>query len=356
MPKKPQKGKVAFGDNLYQIKGSYWLIFTYRRKTFRQRIGRVSEVPLTTARRIALRLKAEIIEGKDPSRPDPPIFREAAQKYLEWYISSRPHVSKKTIEETKRRVKILVQRFGEKRLDQFADFTVESYKIERISEGVKPSTVNRELNILRAILRKAVEFNLYNGDLPRFKSYRVNDERTRYLSREEFERLMKVLPPWLKAPVIFAIYTGLRPGELFTLRWENVNLQEGYITVQAKYSKTKETKHLPLHPRALEILEKLERDRKEKGHDSEFIFVNSKGKPYSPQGYRSAFKTALKRARIENFRFYDLRHTFASHLVMKGVDLYTVAELMRHSSPRMTKRYAHLSPEHLRKELKKLEL
>ncbi len=357
MPRKPRtKGRTAVGDNLYVIKGSYWFVFTYKGKTYRERIGRVEDIPLTSARYIASKLRSKIVEGTYLETEHAPSFEKVAIKYLEWYKTDRVNASRRTIKETERRINKLLEVFGDKALDYFSEFLIESYKQDRLKEGVKPSTINRELNILRAILHKAKEWGLYGGELPKIKTYRVNDERVRYLTPEELKALIDACPEWFKPVVKFACLTGLRASELFSLTWDKVNLSQGYITVEAKYSKSKETKRLPLHPKALEVLRELKAKQSAKGIDHGYVFTNSKGEPYSVegQGYKRVFKTACKKAGIEDFRFHDLRHTFASYLVMSGVDLYTVQELMRHHSPRMTKRYAHLSPEHIRKELEKV--
>ncbi len=357
MPRRPKKkGKTALGDNLYEIKKSYWLIFTYKGKTYRERIGRVDEIPLTSAKHIANKLKAQIIENQYIERVEAPKFSDIAKRYLEWYKTERVDVSKRTLLETERRINMLIEAFKGLTLDEFSELLIEEYKQSRLKQGIKPSTINRELNFLRAILNKAKEWGFYNGELPKIKTYKVNDDRVRYLTPQELKALIEACPEWFKPIVKFACLTGLRAHELFTLRWDMVNLSEGYITVSAKYSKNKETKALPLHPKAIEVLKELKAQQEEKGITHGYVFTNSLGKPYSPDwdGYKRAFKTACKKAGIENFRFHDLRHTFASYLVMSGVDLYTVQELMRHSSPRMTKRYAHLSPEHIRKELDKL--
>ena len=151
--------------------------------------------------------------------------------------------------------------------------------------------------------------------------------------------------------VKFVCLTGLRTSELFSLKWDMVSFSQGYITVTVKYSKTKETKRIPLHPKALEVLREVKARQEEKRIDHGYVFTSRMGRPYSVegQGYKRVFKTGCKKTGIEDFRFHDLWHTFASCLVMSDVDFYAVQELMKHSSPRMTKRYAHLSAEHIRK-------
>ena len=359
MPRKPKKrGKTALGDNLYLIKGSYWFIFTYKGKTYRERIGREKELPLTSAKHIAGELRSRIIKGEYiPLKEESLTFREISSKYLEWYKSSRPDLRKRTLKEMERKITLLNSHFGNMEVVSISEWTIENYKSRRIKEGVKPSTINNELPTLRAVLRKAKEWGLISRELPKIKMFKVNDERVRYLSPEELERLLDACPSHFRPLVEFAVFTGLRASEILTLRWENVSIEKEYVEITAKNTKTKETRRMPLHPRAVEILKELKARQEEKGIDHGYVFTNRMGKPYSVegQGYKRVFKSACKKAGIEDFRFHDLRHTFASYLVMRGVDFYTVQELMRHSSPRMTKRYAHLSPEHIRKELRKID-
>ena len=338
MPKRPRrKGKTALGDNLYVIKKSYWFVFTYKGKTHRESIGRVDEIPLTYARHVAGELKSRIIRGEYiPLREENLTFKEIADKYLEWYKSSRPELRKRTLKEMERKIELLNSYFGNIEAVNVSEWTIENYKNRRLKEGVKPSTINNELSTLRAVLRKAKEWGLISRDLPKVKMFRISDERVRYLSPEELRRLLSACPSHFRPLVEFAVLTGLRASEILTLKWENVDIEGEYVEIAAKNTKTRETKRIPLHPKAVEIL---------------------MGRPYSVegQGYKDIFKRACRRAGIEDFRFHDLRHTFASYLVMAGVDFYTIQELMRHSSPRMTKRYAHLSPEHMKREIRKID-
>ncbi len=140
MPRKPKKrGKTALGDNLYIIHGSYWFRFTYRGKTYTRRIGREKELPLTSAKYIAGKLRTQIIENQYLEKEEVPLFSDVADKYLEWYKTDRVNASRRTIRETERRVKKLLEVFGDKSLDYFSEFLIESYKQERLKEGVKPS-------------------------------------------------------------------------------------------------------------------------------------------------------------------------------------------------------------------------
>ena len=134
--------------------------------------------------------------------------------------------------------------------------------------------------------------------------------------------------------------TGLRRGEAFSLKWENVNFERKSLVVVGSTAKSGHTRHVPLNTESITIL----REWFEKT-ESELVFPSTvtKRKLVTVQ---KVWAPLMRRAGIERFRFHDLRHTFASKLVMAGVDLYTVKELMGHSTIQMTERYAHLAPEH----------
>src|SRR5262249_11622168 len=145
----------------------------------------------------------------------------------------------------------------------------------------------------------------------------------------------------LKPAVLLSLNTGLRRGELLKLRWENVHFEQRNLTIIGKTSKTGKTRHIPLNDEALAVL----RDWKRQPEvNIQWVFSARDGQPFHDM--RTSWESTLKRAGITKFRWHDLRHTFASKLVMAGVNLNTVRELMGHSDYKMTLRYAHLAPEH----------
>ena len=141
--------------------------------------------------------------------------------------------------------------------------------------------------------------------------------------------------------VILSLQTGLRRGELFTLLWPDVELDGGYLTVRGSNAKSLKTRHVPLNDRAREVL--LGWKRQSLGDDG-LVFPGKEGKPFD--NVNSSWRRVLDDAGIRKFRWHDLRHDFASKLVMAGVDLNTVRELLGHADLQMTLRYAHLAPEH----------
>jgi integrase len=219
---------------------------------------------------------------------------------------------------------------------------------------MSPATVNRHLQLLRAVLRRAIRDRVVERSaVPEIKLLKENNQRVRFLSDDEEQRLLAELPAASQPLVTVGIHTGMRRGELLNLTWQDVDFVGRTIVVRT--SKSGEGRRLPMSATAYSTLsaarqqDRLERLRSgaARGNEgSRYVFAAPRG------GYlvnlNRGWYPALRRAGIEDLRFNDLRHTFASRLVMSGVDLYRVQTLMGHKTPAMTLRYAHLSPEHLR--------
>lgn len=165
----------------------------------------------------------------------------------------------------------------------------------------------------------------------------------RWLTANEEERLMASSPLWLREIIIFALNTGMRKGEILSLQWRDVDFARSVLVVMK--SKNRERRTLPLNSRVFELL--MEKHHK-RNTGSDFVFSTSHSTRITDRNLSRAFYVAMEKAELENFRFHDLRHTFATRLVQAGVDLYKVQRLLGHKTPAMTQRYAHHSPESLR--------
>ena len=221
---------------------------------------------------------------------------------------------------------------------------IEAYVAER-EKKVAPATVNRELAFLKTVYSDAVSNGkAETNPVKRVKLFKENNARTRYLTGDEEARLFDRLPGRYDLLVRFAFNTGLRQSEQFGLLWEDVDFDNGVVTVTK--SKHGEARKVPLNQDSRHVLELLGMFGKpEKGR----IFpVNAHN------FYNRVFKPALEEAKIDNFVWHDLRHTFGSRLAMKGVPILTIKDLMGHKTLTMTLRYAHLAPGHLRDAVEKL--
>jgi integrase len=243
-------------------------------------------------------------------------------------------------------------------------------------ETVAGATINRDLAALQSSLSRAVEWGRLSRN-PVQKMKRSTEDASavvRYLSDKEEQRLREALAgrdatrraaresanAWrrersydvwpdydaytdhLTPLVLVALNTGLRRGELLRLAWRDVDLERRLLTVRGAGAKTGQTRHVPLNSEAVRVLET------HAGADVDgqaFVFASGSGKDRL-KDVKKAWTAVLKSAKVRGFRFHDLRHTFASKLVMGGVDLNTVRELLGHRTITMTLRYAHLAPEH----------
>jgi hypothetical protein len=174
------------------------------------------------------------------------------------------------------------------------------------------------------------------------KRFKVNDRRLRYLETTELAALLEAArqdtaAAWLVPAITLAVHKGLRQGELLRLRWADLSPTLALATVTI--TKNNDAKHVPLNADTQAVLAALPRS-------GATVLAWPWGDPISHVTLHYAFHRACKAAGITDFRWHDLRHTFASHLVMAGVDLHTVGELLGHRDPKMTMRYAHLSPAH----------
>ena len=207
---------------------------------------------------------------------------------------------------------------------------------------VLPATVNREMSFLRRIFNVAIADGLAETNPVKSKLFaKENNARTRFLTDDEETRLRKAIGEAEWPKVALAMHTGLRRGEQFGLRWEDLDFAVGIITIPR--SKSGEARRVPMNDEARELLRSLPSRLK-----SAWVFSSQNDKtPLDAKNLVSrVFLPALEKAGITGLHWHDLRHTFASRLVMAGVDLRTVQELMGHQSYEMTVRYSHLAPAH----------
>jgi len=313
--------------------------------------------------------KVAKIQGERDSKRTLRAFLDKA--YQPWAESHQ-----KRAKENLRNIETQFDEFMTRKLDDINNWVIEKWRTKRLKSGVTPVTVNRYISSLRSVLSKAVEWGvIQHHPLARLKPIPVDHApKVRYLEPDEEKRLRKALTEreikikterisankWrkdrsypelesldnksfvdhLQPMVLLAMNTGLRRGELFSLEWEHVDLKGAILTVHGAKAKSRRTRHVPLNDEALNILNQWRNASESKT----LVFPNKDGLPFN--NIKRAWEGLLKAAGVTKFRFHDLRHTFASKLVMAGVDLNTVRELLGHSDIQMTLRYAHLGPEH----------
>lgn len=228
-----------------------------------------------------------------------------------------------------------------KLLEDISEDLIESIAQKKEKTGVKPSTVNRLLEVIRAILNRAHKDWKWLDSVPIIRIRKFENKRLRWLSRLEAQRLIDELPSHLKDMAGFTLVTGLRQSNVTGLQWKEVDLIKGHALIHSDQSKTKRAIPVPLNSLAIEIL------KKQQGKHPTHVFTY-KGEPVS-RCNNHAWKKALIRARIKDFRWHDLRHTWASWHVQNGSSLHELQQLGGWSDYDTVLRYAHLSSDHLRK-------
>ncbi len=340
----PKDEKKKLPKGIYKRGGVFWVRYVGvdGRMIFESaKRGDRSGTKVQDAEALLHERKADVGKGKQPEvkRIAAYTFKDLADQYGEWMKGRHrsEHVKRYIITH-------LTERFGNIPLRRFNTPIVEELQTDLINKGHKNAYTNKILNVFGAMFTKAVEWEMVEDDTLRkvrkVKALQEN-KRLRYLSIEECQRLIDACESYLKPIVIIALNTGMRRGEILSLKRENLDLINGFILLDR--TKNGERREVPLDDNVMEALRATPRRL-----DTPYVFAHpTTGKPYSTVKY--CFAAACRAVGLTDFHFHDLRHTFASHLVMAGQDLTTVKELMGHKDIKMTLRYAHLAPAHKRK-------
>ena len=311
-------------------RGENWCI-DYRAygQRYRECIGTSKKL----AEEVLAKREVEIAEGKflDKRKQVAIKFEDFAKDYIEIYAKQ----NKKSWETDEDRIKALSTKFSGRYLYSITPLMIEEYKGQRVKD-VSASTVNRDLACLKHMFTIAIQWGkAQSNPVKQVKLYKVKNNRLRYLEKEEAQRLIDNCSGYLKNIVIIALNTGIRRGEILGLKWADIDFNRRIIYLLD--TKNGDRREVPVNKT---VMQALIDQRKHK--DSPYVFYNNQGKPLGH--VKKSFLAALKKSDIISFRFHDMRHTFASQLVMSGVDLNTVREKLGHKSMQMTLRYSHLSP------------
>lgn len=337
------KKEKARPKGLFKRGNVYWICY----KNLEGRVIRESSksTKQKDAEDLLIDRRKDIKDGKEPEIKRIPnhSFYELAAEYVRWAERQRSFSQKVYV------VNQLEREFGYYRLRNISTKLLEQYQTRLLQDGKKPATINRHLSTIKHMMTKAVDWSMVEEEVlkrvRKVKQLEENNRRLRYLSKEEIESLLKNCQSHLKPIVITALNTGMRKREIFNLQWDQVDLKHGFILLDI--TKNGERREIPINRTLRETLETLHRGTKDQPRrlDIPWVFYDVKQDKHY-KDLRKVFKLACKKAGIQNFKLHDCRHTFASHLVMAGVDLTTVKELLGHKTLTMTLRYSHLAPSH----------
>ncbi|MDQ1118905.1 MULTISPECIES: tyrosine-type recombinase/integrase [Pseudoxanthomonas] len=352
----------------------------------RRTLGSVEHLSLDQARDVARKVVAEFVQTGLPSIAKPEPVKITLRAFLDNHYAPWIKTELKRADDTLRRIEQAFAALLPMTLTDIDAKVIERWWLKRLSDTIQPgskqtiskATASRNLATLRSAMSKAVKWGMLETNPVTNAALKVAKPRSvvRFLSTAEEHRLRSALTArdnahaaarksanqWRtarkrallpEAPegafadhltpiVLLAMNTGLRKGELLSLNWSDINLQARMLTVRAEHAKSGKQRHVPLNNEAMSVLQRWRPK------------TSGSGTVFGISSVKSSWEKLIAVAKINDFRFHDLRHHFASRLVMTGVDLNTIRELLGHADLTMTLRYAHLAPQHLAAAVAKL--
>ena len=308
----------------------WWIDITHQGKRIRQSTG--TQVK-SKAQQLHDKLKFDLWTSTELNSIPQKYWMDAVLRWLE------ESAHKRTLNDDKIHLRWADQFMRGLLLTEINQDHIEAVAKSREDTNVSPATVNRMLEIIRAILRKAQKEWGWLLSVPPIRMRKVDNKRIRWLTRDETGHLLEELPQHLQDMVSFTLYTGLRESNVTQLKWQDVDLKRQHTLVHPDESKTKKAIPVPLNSLAVTLLQK------QKGKHPVYVFTY-KGSPVT-RCNNHAWRKALKRAGIKDFRWHDLRHTWASWHVQNGTSLHELQQLGGWSNYETVLRYAHLSGQHL---------
>jgi len=317
--------------SLYKRKDSsvWWIKLHFNGKVVQRSAGTTDKV---AAQEYHDKLKASLWEQERLGVKPRYSWQQAVIRWLEEKSDKATH------HQDVGKLKWLHPLMGDLMLDEITLDVIASIKAKRLKD-VGKTTTNRYLALIRAILKCAVHEWEWLEKMPKVKLFKESNGRVRFITPEQVQVLLCEVPTHQQDMVLFALHTGLRQANVVKLEWSQVNLLQSHMWVNASESKSGDPISVPLNLEAMAVL------HRQLGKHPDRVFTYA-GKPIANANTR-AWRNALKRAGINDFRWHDLRHTWASWHRMRGTPTHELQKLGGWKTSAMVERYAHLAPEHL---------
>jgi integrase len=325
---------------------NYWIEYYLEGKRTRERIGMSKQAAENRLREV----QTAKAEGRTIRKNKNTIITLGSLR--EWYLDLSEVKQRRSFSSIKKCLRICVEGIGDITVSQLSKNRLELFRKKRLTEiskrkgrAVKPSTVNRDVSNLRAMLNKALEHaKIEINPIGRIKLLEENNVRERVLSQDEFESLYLHCTASLKGLVLIAYYLPMRQGEILDLTWEEIDLKTGFIRLGGHRTKNKTGRVIPLHPRIFEYLQGMPRPI-----NGGYVFGQSR------RFNRKAYNKAVIAAGIVDFTFHDLRHCAINNLRLAGNDHFTIKEASGHKTDIAFQRYNLVTEEEM-KAMKWLDL
>lgn len=316
----------------------YYIRYMLNGKMKWESVGKVGNVTKTVAEALLAERKKQIKLGQiDEIRADIPTLPDFAKEYLHYVKDVKKKRSWKKDEVTLRH---MIDFFGNKKLSQISPKDLDDYKLHMLNNDYKPASVNRELACLKYLYNLAIRRKRFFSTNPVSEVEYLDEGEgiTRILTHAEEERLISNSPPLLASIIFIALNTAMRKMEILSLKWDYIDLEKNFITLPQTNTKAKKTRVVPINSIVRTVLLEL----KLKTQGSLYVFPSEGSSNGHVSWIKHSFGSSCKRAKIENLRFHDLRHTSATRMLEAGADIVSVSKILGHSDINLTvKRYIH---------------
>jgi len=332
------------------IKQSWWVDLRFNHTRHRERSPENSRAgalsyEATLRQKLA---RGEAIDRAAHSTEQDQLFEQFAWQWFDDYVVPNNKFSE---QRAKRGIlrRTLVPFFGKRRIREITAHHLERYKAQQVKNGVSNATIRNRLTVLHKCLSCAYEWFKLPGSAPKVKWPKCPPARTDYLSPEECEMLLVYADGIVAGMILTTLRTGMRQGEIKGLQWSSIDWENRSVAIRHSYCdvrkvldtpKSNRERHVPLDIDVYEMLHKRKRS-------TGYVFLDG-NRPFNCPRLNRRLAKVCRQAGLRRITWHDLRHTFASHLAMRGVPLNAVQALLGHSSITTTMRYAHVAPSTLR--------
>ena len=320
-----------------KVKKYYYVRNVVEGKMRYKAVGEVGVVTKTVAQVVDGEIKKKKMLGRhDEIVAQIPRFSDYAD---EFYTYSKDVKKIRSHRTTKNCLYNFSKYYGTKKLSEITPKDIDDFKLRRINEGVKPVSINRDLSVVKALFNYAWRNKRFYGRNPVTLAGLIPTEskRERILTFTEEGKLIENSPPYLRDIIKIGLNTGMRQGEILSLLWDWIDLENNIILLPQTNTKSKKQRLIPINSVVRSIL----LERKIMWAVSEFVFPNSSDYSKHLKEVKKSFKTACRLSGISGLTFHDLRHTCATRLVEANIPLHAVTKLLGHSSVKVTERYSH---------------
>ena len=287
-------------------------------------------------------LRAQLLRGDLDQQPVP-LLKDFRQEFMDNYVRAKNRPSEVRTKECILRAHIMPA-FGHMRLDEITAREIARFVATRQQRQLKAKTINNILTVLGKMLRTAQDWG-YLEHVPKLGFLKTRPPEIEFLDFDEAAALQSAAEPFWYGMITVALRSGLRRGELMALRWSDVDLEAAKPVIHVRRSLTEGCFGLPKSgkPRWVPLTYEARSALEDHPRWGELIFCQRGGSPLTEDRCRRPLERAYKKANLKPLGWHALRHSYASHLVMKGTSLRAVQELLGHADLRTTMRYAHLA-------------